>query len=61
MRKNQVPELPNHGACGQLVALTQQHLPRDRELGGTRRYERGEKIWRIVRIACTFLRLVKWS
>jgi CRP/FNR family cyclic AMP-dependent transcriptional regulator len=45
MLKNQVPELPNHGACGQLVALTLQHLPRDRELGTTRRYERGEEIW----------------
>jgi CRP/FNR family transcriptional regulator, cyclic AMP receptor protein len=45
MPKNQVPELPNHGACGQMVALTLQHLPRDRELGTTRRYEGGEEIW----------------
>jgi CRP-like cAMP-binding protein len=45
MRKNQVPDLPSHGACGQLVALTLQHLPRDRTLGSLRRYEKGEKIW----------------
>jgi CRP-like cAMP-binding protein len=45
MRKKQVPDLPSHGACGQLVALTLQHLPRDRKLGSLRRYEKGERIW----------------
>jgi CRP/FNR family transcriptional regulator, cyclic AMP receptor protein len=45
MRKNQVPDLPSHGACGQLVALTLQHLPRDRTLGSLQRYEKGERIW----------------
>jgi CRP/FNR family transcriptional regulator, cyclic AMP receptor protein len=45
MRKKPGCELPNHGACAQLVALTLQHLPRDWELGTTRRYERGEEIW----------------
>jgi CRP-like cAMP-binding protein len=45
MRKNQVPDLPSHGACGQLVALTLQHLPRDRKLGSFQRYEKGERIW----------------
>jgi hypothetical protein len=33
------------GACGQLVALTLQHLPRDRKPGSLRRYEKGERIW----------------
>ena len=45
MPKKRLPDLPSHGACDQLVALTLQHLPRTRKLGSLRRYAKGERIW----------------